>query len=156
MIFRSPCRIALTNCFKQVNLTPSIKGHYVPVLDLTRPVKVFGAAAPSGKKAPKFDYVGIERRVGTKDAQVEYRNRWPKTLQPEETFLSMCSKLYGQAENPIYAKADLVEMHWGLVPVEYDEDGARRRRIFHVLRVCPQPGLHLLDLLRRKYFQRKN
>jgi len=127
----------------------------VPVHGTTRALKV--AIGKQTAKSKNYDVVGIERKVSTERVpQRRNRKNFLKTTSPVETFVSECSRLSSSATKPTFARTKLVNLQWGLIPVEYMEGTERKRRIFHVLRVIPQPGLHLMDLIRQKFLARRN
>lgn len=136
-------------------MCPSVKGSFVPVQGSTRAIKV-----PVGRQTAKcknYDIIGIERLVtGPSVPNRSKRQNMIKTLVPEDTFLAQCSTLASDAQNPSYARTNLVHMHWGLIPVEYKENFITKRKVFHVLRVIPQPGFHLLDFIRRRFFEKRH
>jgi len=142
-------------CMEMVNQLPSIKGSFVPIHNKTRGVKV-----PVGRQTGKTkncDIIGIERIVSSRSrVNTSKRDNFIRTVQPVNTFLAQCSSIAMDANNPVYARANLVNLHWGLIPMEFEENGAIKRKIFHVLRVVPQPGLHLMDLIRKRFFERRN
>lgn len=108
-------------------------------------------------KCKNYDIIGIERVVSREPIPARgQRKNFIKTSNPIETFVAECSRLSSNAQRLTFARTNLVEMHWGLIPVEYKEGEELKRRVFHVLRVVPQPGLHLLNLIRQKFISRRN
>lgn len=143
-------------CFLgQINNNSSIKGCFVPHLDKTRGIVVYTGKATA--KSKNFDLIGIERKISNHQwTDNSKRRNFPETLTPQDTFMAKCLKLSNDVCNDVYARVNLIELHWGLIPVEYEEFGEVKRRIFQVLRVIPQPGFHLLEMIRKKYIQKKN
>lgn len=108
-------------------------------------------------KTKNYDFIGIERLIsGNRTVDSSKRKNMPKTLTPKDTFSAACSRLTMQSNAQLYARMDLVQLHWGLVPVEYVENGEIKRKVFQILRAVPQPGLHLMELIRKRFFQKKN
>jgi hypothetical protein len=142
-------------CVEMINQLPSIKGSFVPVVNKTRSIKV-----PLGRQTAKsknYDIIGVEKLISRRRLQNETkRSNFVKTRVPVNTFLADCAEMASNTENPVYARVNFVNLNWGLIPVQYEEGGVIKRRIFQVLRVIPQPGLHLLDLIRKRFFERRN
>jgi hypothetical protein len=132
----------------------SISGCAVPVSNTTRLVKL--STGKSGK-SKTYDVIGIERRVVFYGA-VEHvtHDNWIQTTSEHKTFTTECLEFAADAANTTYARVNLVELQWGLVPVEYMEDGALQRRVFHVLRTVPAPGFNLRKFLQEKFFEQRN
>jgi len=140
---------------EMINSTPSIKGCYVSSQNMTRGVYVSSGKQTS--KSKNFDVIGIERKVSVDNHRDESkRQNFPETLTPWDTFTAKCDKITEMSGAETYARVNLVQLNWGLIPMQYEEDGETKRRVFQVLRVIPQPGLHLMELIRKKYFQKRN
>jgi len=114
-------------------------------------------SVPVGKQTAKsknYDHIGIERVVpASRNPDCSTRTNNIQTIHEIETFQAQCARL---STGKVYARVPLVQLNWGLIPVEYFEDGVRKRKIFHVLRAVPQPGLNLMELIKRKFFERRN
>jgi len=139
-------------CMHQVNRVQNITGCVVPVTDTTRLVKV----SKSGK-SKAYDVTGIERKV-VHYGPVEpvMQEDWIQTTSEHKTFTTKCLEYAADPDNTTYARINLVEMHWGLIPVEYMENEVLQRRVFHVLRTVPAPGLNLRRLIQEKFFEQRN
>lgn len=153
MEFRVHCFTKLTLA-AQVNQIPSIKGSFIPIEGYTQAIKIL--KGKQSAKKPNYDIIGIERVV-TPDPnhKIKYRRNYIKTSKPVETFMSECSSIARNNDKPIYARSSLVHMHWGLIPVQYTEAGVVKRKAFHILRVVPQPGFHLMHLIQRRFFEQQ-
>ncbi len=146
------CNILIYN---QINSSQSIKGCFVPWVDQTR--GIYLSVGKQTQKTKNYDFIGIERKISSVGIlDVSSRFTFPETLNPRETFMAKCSRLSTSNVNETFARVDLVQLQWGLIPVQYEEHGECKRKIFQVLRVIPQPGLHLMELIRKKYFQKRN
>jgi hypothetical protein len=84
-----------------------------------------------------------------------YQN-WPQTTSKHKTFMAKCSEHAANPEKVTYARVNCVEVLWGLIPVEYLQDGVTHRKVFHVLRTIPAPGVNLRRLLQEKFFDQRN
>ena len=141
-----------------LNKVSSLKGCFVPHTGLTRALtNVTGKT----KNAVKFDVIGIERvLVPDESKQDETRTNFIETEHPIPTFRARCAKARADKQVPCYARVNPVEMQWGILPVEYtvgpDTLKNKRRMIFQVLRVIPQPGFSLMDAVRRKFIDKRN
>jgi hypothetical protein len=63
-----------------------------------------------------------------------------------ETMMMESIQELRQGDN-FYAEVNPLQMLWSIVPVEYTLDGAKVRRIFHVLKTIPAPGFDLMRCL---------
>ena len=127
-----------------------LNGCAVPVTNATRLIMVKVSKS-------KYDVIGIERIVkshGPVDQAVQ--EDWIQTTSKHKTFSTECSEYAADSTKTTYARINLVEMTWGLIPVEYTEHGVKKRRVFHVLRTIPAPGLNLRKLLQDKFFEQRN
>lgn len=139
-------------CVWVLNQVSSLKGSFVPYLGVTKGVHLF----KNGVKAKNFDVVGIERLVVPDASHVsKTEEHFIKTLEPVRTFQSMCSLRNRSEDRSCYARVKPIELQWGIIPVQYVENGKLVHRIFQVLRVIPQPGLHLMDMIRQKFIDRR-
>lgn len=132
-------------CMHQVNLS-SLNDSVVPVDGMTRLVTSMSKGAR---------VVGIERRIEHSDP-VEpkaLQNMW-KTTDPIDSFLSMPGMLNIERER--YSRINAVEMLWGLIPVEYEQNSATVRKVFHVLITVPAPGFNLAHFVREHFFNERN
>ena len=136
-----------------LNKMPSLKGSYVPHTGLTRALTVVHGKTKTGVK---FDVTGIERvLVSDESKQDEVMTNFIHTERGIPTFRARCAKTRASKQVQMYAHVNPVEMVWGIVPVEYELQGVKKRLIFQVLRVIPQPGFHLLDAIRRRFFSKQ-
>ena len=136
-----------------LNKMPSLKGSFVPHTGLTRPLTVVHGKTKTGVK---FDVTGIERvLVSDQSKQDEVTKNFIRTERGIPTFRARCAKTRANKQVQMFAQVNPVEMVWGIVPVEYELQGVKKRLIFQVLRVIPQPGFHLMDAIRRRFFGKR-
>jgi hypothetical protein len=107
-------------CMHRVNRLDSLEGCVVPVRGETRLI-----TAAAGKKAVKA--IGVARRVRSSRDSAVVNENWIQTAVPHETFVSRCR---GGGET--YGKVEVVEMWWGLIPVEYALGGEVKRELYQV------------------------
>jgi hypothetical protein len=129
-----------------------VKGSFIPVLETTRALTTL--IGKQSAKNKNYDHIGIERVVKIAKEEETKQTNWIQTIKPQETFSTQCARL--SSGTNVYARVNLVELHWGLIPVEYEVDGKKKHLIFQVLRIVPQPGLHLMKLIRTNFFERLN
>lgn len=136
-----------------LNKMPSLKGSFVPHTGLTRPLTVVTGKTKTGVK---FDVTGVERvLVSDESKQDEVMTNFIQTTNGIPTFRARCAKTRANKQVQMFAHVNPVEMVWGIVPVEYELQGVKKRLIFQVLRVIPQPGFHLMDAIRRRFFSKR-
>jgi len=99
--------------------------------------------------------VGIERmlRGGRRNVPTAMQNMW-KTTEPLDSFLSMPDALSGERDR--YSRINAVELLWGLIPVEYELNEVKVRKVFHVLITVPAPGFNLAHFVREHFFNERN
>ena len=93
---------------------------------------------------------GIKRRlVISQGWQVDEQLRWEQTFPDMNRQESMLMEAVQEARvgQNHYADVAPIQMMWGIIPVEYTLNGAKVRRIFHVLKTIPAPGFDLMRCL---------
>lgn len=128
-----------------MNLSP-LNDSVVPIDDVTRLVT-------STSKGARV--VGIERKLPQQDPvpPKALQNMW-KTPDPIDSFLSMTGVV--NTDRKRYSRINAVEMLWGLIPVEYELEQVRVRKVFHVLITVPAPGFNLAHFVREHFFNERN
>jgi hypothetical protein len=98
----------------------------------------------------EFVATGIKRRlVISQGWQVDEQLRWEQTFPDMHRQESMLMEAVQEARvgQNHYADVSPIQMMWGIIPVEYSLNGAKVRRIFHVLKTIPAPGFDLMRCL---------
>ena len=133
-------------CMHQVNMSP-LNDAVVPVTATTKLVT-------STSKGARV--VGIERQLPDlpPEPPTALRDMW-ETLTPMNSFMSWQSELGAPARSR-FARINAVEMLWGLIPVEYEQDDKIVRKVFHVLITVPAPGFNLAHFIREHFFNERN
>ena len=125
----------------QINLMKQYCGCVVPVMHLTE--------VTYNKKGKLLLATNIKRRLvipqaWQMDEQMRYETWFPESRQ-ETLMMESIQEL--RAGNNHYADVSPIQLLWGIVPVEYELDGIKTRRIFHVLKTIPAPGFDLMRCL---------
>jgi hypothetical protein len=115
-------------------------------------VPVNGTTEVTFSKRGKSELVatGIKRRlVISQGWQVDEQLRWEQTFPDMQRQESMLMEAVQEARLGLnhYADVPPIQMMWGIIPVEYSVNGAKVRRIFHVLKTIPAPGFDLMRCL---------
>lgn len=117
----------------------------VPVTHLTEVAYV--------KKGKQLFATNIKRRLVIPqgwniDEQMRYETWFPDMGQGarQETIMLESIQELRTGTNH-YADVLPLQLLWGIVPVEYELDGAKVRRIFHILKTIPAPGFDLMRCL---------
>jgi hypothetical protein len=115
-------------------------------------VPVHGMTAVTYAKRGKGELVatGIKRRlVISKSWQVDDRLRFEQTFPDLDRQESMLMEAVQESRDGLnhYADVSPIQLMWGIIPVEYIENGTVVRRIFHVLKTIPAPGFDLMRCL---------
>jgi len=127
----------------QINHMQSYTGCVVPVNGTTEVT-----FAKKGKS--ELVATGIKRRlVISQGWQVDEQLRWEQTFPDMDRQESMLMEAVQEARLGLnhYADVSPIQMMWGIIPVEYSLNGAKVRRIFHVLKTIPAPGFDLMRCL---------
>ena len=80
------------------------------------------------------------------DDQMRYEKWFSDMGGKRETMMMESIQELRMGEN-FYAEVNPLQMLWSIVPVEYMHNGAKVRRIFHVLKTIPAPGFDLMRCL---------
>jgi hypothetical protein len=115
-------------------------------------VPVNGTTEVTFTKRGKSELVatGIKRRlVISQGWQVDEQLRWEQTFPDMDQQESMLMEAVQEARLGLnhYADVSPIQLMWGIIPVEYTMNGAKVRRIFHVLKTIPAPGFDLMRCL---------
>ena len=116
-------------------------------------VPVNGTTEVTFSKRGKSELVatGIKRRlVISQGWQVDEQLRWEQTFPDMQRQESMLMEAVQEARLGLnhYADVPPIQLMWGIIPVEYSlVNGAKVRRIFHVLKTIPAPGFDLMRCL---------
>ena len=127
----------------QINLMKQYQNCVVPVSGLTD--------VTFTKKGKQLVVTNIKRRLVISqawqmDEQMRYESWFPDMGGRRETVMMESIQELRQG-NHFFADVNPIQMMWGIIPVEYTLNGAKVRRIFHVLKTVPAPGFDLMRCL---------
>ena len=127
----------------QINQMKQYQNCVVPVSGLTD--------VSYSKKGKQLLATNIKRRLvisqaWNMDEQMKYETWFRDSVGRQETVLMESIQELRQGNN-FYADVSPIQLLWGIVPVEYTLNGAKIRRIFHVLKTIPAPGFDLMRCL---------
>jgi hypothetical protein len=93
---------------------------------------------------------GIKRRLVIShgwqvDEQQRYEPNFPNMDRQESMLMEAVQEARSGRNH--YADVSPIQMMWGIIPVEYDLEGKKVRRIVHVLKTIPAPGFDLMRCL---------
>jgi len=127
----------------QVNLMHQYCNCVVPVSSLTD--------VTYSKKGKQLAATNIKRRLVVSQAwQMDDQMRtesWFQDMGGQRETMMMESIQELRQGNNFFADVQPIQMMWGVIPVEYTLNGAKVRRIFHVLKTVPAPGFDLMRCL---------
>lgn len=125
----------------QINQMKQYNNCVVPVSHLTDVTYV--------KRAKQLVATNIKRRLvipqaWQMDDQMRYEE-WFPGMRQETMMMESIQEL--RVSNNQYADVPVLQFLWGIIPVEYNLNGAPVRRIVHVLKTIPAPGFDLMRCL---------
>jgi hypothetical protein len=127
----------------QINLMRQYCNCVVPVVSMTD--------VNYSKKGKQLMATNIKRRLVVSQAwQMDDQMRteqWFQDMGGQRETVMMESIQELRQGNNYYADVQPIQMMWGIIPVEYTLNGAKVRRIFHVLKTIPAPGFDLMRCL---------
>ena len=103
------------------------------------------------KKGKQLVATNIKRRLVVSQAWqmddlMRYEKWFPDMGGQRETVMMESIQELRQGNN-YYADVQPIQMMWGIIPVEYTHNGAKVRRVFHILKTIPAPGFDLMRCL---------
>jgi hypothetical protein len=126
----------------QINHMQHYSGCVVPVSSSTK--------VRYQKRGKDLVAVAMKRRLTiSHNWQLEENSRYDPTfpdMEAEESTLASALTELRDGDH-FYADISPLQLLWGIIPVEYTHNGAKVRRIVHVLKTIPAPGFDLMRCL---------